>query len=303
MAFLVSCRGLRRRICEGFVVRVRGCIGVAVIAVGLWSAAARAKPSSAGAPSAGEADEAGPLEADRSDMGSAGSQQPSRPRVLPVAVERARADAVDDRYQPELPRPGPEPAINDGLGPRAGGESASQTTSATRDHDEAEGSPPVRIAMWGLVIIVAVLAGAWLTSELGRYGGDAELPDVQTQQRMAAASEAILDRPLGDADDLAAHGAFAPAIHTLLLRTLHELAHTAGLRLPPAATSREILARVPLLADSRTALADLILAVEITHFGDAPASAADYARCRAQFQRFAAAFRGASAGGPEARAA
>jgi hypothetical protein len=56
-------------------------------------------------------------------------------------------------------------------------------------------------------------------------------------------------------------------------------------------TSREILARVPLLADARSALADLITAVEITHFGDELANADDYERCRQQFHLFAQAFR------------
>ena len=58
-----------------------------------------------------------------------------------------------------------------------------------------------------------------------------------------------------------------------------------------AMTSREILARVPLLADAREALAGLITAVEITHFGDEPANAGDYDRCRQQFHLFATAFR------------
>jgi hypothetical protein len=35
----------------------------------------------------------------------------------------------------------------------------------------------------------------------------------------------------------------------------------------------------------------LITYVELTHFGDEPAGANDYARCREQFNRFATAFR------------
>jgi hypothetical protein len=83
------------------------------------------------------------------------------------------------------------------------------------------------------------------------------------------------------------------------LRTLQELAHNAAVRVAPANTSREILARVPLLADARSALAGLITAVEITHFGDEPANADDYERCRRQFHVFAAAFR---QGGPAPQA-
>jgi hypothetical protein len=60
-------------------------------------------------------------------------------------------------------------------------------------------------------------------------------------------------------------------------------------------TSREILARVPLLADARDALHALIITVELTHFGGDDATEEDYVRCRAQFQKFATAFRQSSA--------
>jgi hypothetical protein len=150
--------------------------------------------------------------------------------------------------------------------------------------------------MWGFVIVAVVLLASWLASELLRYGGDAELePPAEVHDRMQAAGAAIIERPLGDADELSRRGEFAQAIHALLLRTLQELARSAAVRVAPAMTSREILARVPLLADARSALAGLITAVEITHFGDEPANAADYERCRQQFAVFAAAFRGAAA--------
>ena len=61
------------------------------------------------------------------------------------------------------------------------------------------------------------------------------------------------------------------------------------MRVGPATTSREILARVPLVADARDALAGLIDAVEHTHFGDDPATEADYARCRERFHALASA--------------
>src|SRR5438105_11447299 len=147
------------------------------------------------------------------------------------------------------------------------------------------------MVMWGILIVIVVLAAVWIASELTKYGGDAELPAGESQARMQAAIEAIIEKPLGDADELAMRGEFAEAIHTLLLRTLQELVRSAAVRVAPAMTSREILARVPLLADARDALAGLINAVEITHFGDEPANADDYQRCRQQFNAFAAALR------------
>ena len=137
------------------------------------------------------------------------------------------------------------------------------------------------------------LGAAWLAAELSRYGGDAELPADRARDARIAVAGAIIERPLEDADELARRGEFAEAIHTLLLRTLRELARSAAVEVAPASTSREILARVPLLADARSALAGLITAVEITHFGEQPANADDYERCRRQFHVFAAAFRDA----------
>lgn len=212
------------------------------------------------------------------------------------AIERARLQVLDDRYQPELPRyqTGSGGARGE-PGRRAGGEldDTERRMLDTRVHEAGGGSSLVTFLMWGLVVVTAVLGASWLATELSRYTGDPELsPEAEARDRMQAAAAAIIERPLGDADELAGRGEFAEAIHTLLLRTLHELAHSAAVRVAPAMTSREILARVPLLADARSALAGLITAVEITHFGDEPANAADYERCRQQFHVFAAAFRG-----------
>jgi hypothetical protein len=240
-------------------------------------------------------------------------------------IDRARQAVLDETYQAELPRYR-DPAgsagagggsAGDGLGggqlrPRrqAGGELGESERDRrmmvdARDHEEGgAASSLMRLLLWGMVIVIGVLVASWIASELSRYGGDAELaPADEAADRMQAAAKAIIDRPLGDADELARHGLFAEAIHTLLLRTLQELVRSAAVRVAPATTSREILARVPLLADARSALAGLITAVEITHFGDAPASAADYERCRQQFAVFAQAFRGGGQLRPQAMAA
>jgi hypothetical protein len=234
----------------------------------------------------------------------------------PDRLEQARRQVLDGIYQAELPRYRTEGAgSGDGTGaqprPRrlAGGELGDgehdrQIMIDARDHEERGAmSSLMTFLLWGMVIVFGVLIGFWIASELSRYGGDAELPDAESEDRMQAAAEAIIERPLGDADELARRGQFAEAIHTLLLRTLQELVRSAAVRVAPATTSREILARVPLLADARSALAGLITAVEITHFGDESANAADYERCRQQFHVFAAAFRAAGQVQPQAVAA
>jgi hypothetical protein len=217
-----------------------------------------------------------------------------------ASIEQARRSVLDEAYQPELPG-----SPSGGSGGRAaelprrqaGGELADHGHPGrvdVRTRDEPTGlSTLMSIVMWGMVIVVAVLGAAWLAAELSSYGGDAALPQDRERDARIAAAAAIIERPLEDADELARRGQFAEAIHTLLLRTVRELARSAAVQVVPSSTSREILARVPLVADARSALADLITAVEITHFGEQPANADDYERCRRQFHVFAAAFRDA----------
>jgi Domain of unknown function (DUF4129) len=149
-----------------------------------------------------------------------------------------------------------------------------------------------KFLMWGIVIVGIALLVFWLGTELMRYGGDdVQLGSKDDDAGKSGVDLAVIQRPLGDAEELAARGEYTEAIHTLLLRTLQELVRSAAVSVAPAMTSREILARVPLLADARDALAGLITAVEITHFGGDQATLEDYIRCRAQFQKFATAFR------------
>jgi hypothetical protein len=166
----------------------------------------------------------------------------------------------------------------------------------TREQRDLEGGRGglgslLQVLMWGVLAVGLGLGLFWFATELAKYDEDAKLPPDEEAAAIQAATTAIIDKPLGDADELAARGEFAEAIHTLLLRTLHELARSAMVRVERSHTSREILARVPLLADAREALGGLINAVELTHFGDEPASAADYANCREHFNRFAIAFK------------
>ncbi|MGE0551098.1 MAG: DUF4129 domain-containing protein [Kofleriaceae bacterium] len=228
-------------------------------------------------------------------------------------IEQARDAVLDREYQAQLPRyedvAGQDRAIQgSGSDASANQRQANRSRRAangrvgerdrqmidTRERQSSQGSPFMAIVMWALVIVIVLLVVLWIASELSKYGGDPDAPAAsESQVQLQAAVDAILDRPLGDADELARRGEYAEAIHTLLLRTLQELVKSASVRVAPAMTSREILARVPLLADARAAFADLITAVELTHFGDDPANAADYERCRRQFHVFAATLRGA----------
>lgn len=149
------------------------------------------------------------------------------------------------------------------------------------------------VLLWGVVVILAILL--ILAIVRGTSGVTGEEAPVQTADDDDADDPArllaVIEKPRDDADQLAHEGKFADAIHTLLLRTLHELASQNMVRITQAMTSREVLARVPLLGDSRTALAGLVAAVEVTWFGDDVPGPADYTRCREQFELFAVAYR------------
>jgi hypothetical protein len=89
--------------------------------------------------------------------------------------------------------------------------------------------------------------------------------------------------------DLADARRFAEAIHVLLLETLAALSRAA--RLAPSLTSREIVSRVPLPARAREALGGLVLAVEVSRFGGAPAGETDYRACLERFHAFLETYR------------
>ena len=95
------------------------------------------------------------------------------------------------------------------------------------------------------------------------------------------------DTPLAEVDRLAQSGAYAEAMHALLLHSLATLRARAG-PLAPSLTSREIVGRTPLPVASHEALAQIAAAVEVSHFGGRPAGPDDYQHCRGSFERFAA---------------
>ena len=230
--------------------------------------------------------------------------------ALADRIEDARAQTLGDEFQKDLPGTEDTPpelaGSNTGkpLGPtdprlrrdtRNSGQVRDDDPRRDTRRDQSDAGPMSSVftfLLWGVVIVAIALLVFWIGAELLRYGGDdAQLASTADDDPSRSSIDmAVIQRPLGDAEELAARGEYTEAIHTLLLRTLQELVRSAAVRVSPAMTSREILARVPLLADARDALSGLIVAVEITHFGGDQATLEDYVRCRAQFQVFAAAF-------------
>ncbi len=97
---------------------------------------------------------------------------------------------------------------------------------------------------------------------------------------------------LAAADRLSREGNFVEAMHVLLLHSLLEIRRQLGDQFADSLTSREILRAARLTATARTALRDIIGAVERTYFGAYPAQAGDYAGCRQNFATLQQALRG-----------
>ncbi len=220
------------------------------------------------------------------------------PRAATRAEQAAR-EVLDRRYQRDLPlvpfeRGGADRA-KDGRRPKLAPGRAKRAQDRQRDQrDQEQLASPIATAMrmivYGVLAVALVMVLMWLARDLKR-GSDTDSLDGEPVPEPTIDQD-VLQRPIGDADELARAGRYAEAIHTLLLRTLMELVRATRTRVPASLTSREILARVPLVPAARTALNALVVAVEVTYFGDDASGAADYERCRGEFQRFADAYRG-----------
>lgn len=229
----------------------------------------------------------------------------------PEAVREAvRAMYKTERYQREIPAPrsatgtadDPEPT------PERGEPSDSDPSRRPwRDSTRKPGDPPPpprepppeperrepwNIPSWigeALLWLVAIALGVVLLTALISRLRSRRRPVAAVGPRPSTPAQVVtFEVPLGEAEALAAQGRFGEAIHVLLLKTLALLGGAAGVPVPPALTSREILDRIPLDPPSRGALGALVDEVEISWFGGALPDADDWARCLEHFRRFAA---------------
>jgi hypothetical protein len=206
---------------------------------------------------------------------------------------RTRAQKIlKDGYQASLPTS----EAGSGTGERSPKNDLRPATPRRRDRGRMEAGGTgafgsiAQLLLWVIMGVVLVLGAIWLVGEMGAFTGDAAATPAEREAGPDAPDRAVVERPLGDADELARRGHFGEAIHVLLLRTLQELARRLPERLPASLTSREILARVRIPDDARGALAALVGAVEVSHFGGMAPDQSDFAHCRQHFQRFAEAY-------------
>lgn len=134
------------------------------------------------------------------------------------------------------------------------------------------------VLAWTALVVLVLLVAAWAFQRLRGWHREALL------DRAGPAPARTAEIRIASAQALAAQGRYGDAIHALLLETLQALSRAA--RLPRSFTSREIVARVPLGPEAREALAGLVVAVEVSWFGGAVPSEADYRGCLARFHVF-----------------
>jgi hypothetical protein len=144
-----------------------------------------------------------------------------------------------------------------------------------------------------LYLLIAVLAIALCIVAYHLYGTYAfgRRVSKKADQALQVATQPIArtaaDAPLPDLDEierLARSGAYAEAIHLMLLRALEALRRRLGTSWAKSLTSREIARRSELPATDRSALKMLVGAVEISRFGGKSANEQIYRACLDQYR-------------------
>lgn len=125
-----------------------------------------------------------------------------------------------------------------------------------------------------------------IVREMGGFGWARRKREkvADLEYRPDAGTAAVL---LADADELAARGLFAEAVHSLLLRSIEDMRRKRPRALTPALTSRDIAVLPALPEPARPAFAAMAAAVERSLFGGRPVDRAEFEACRAAYEAFA----------------
>ncbi len=131
-----------------------------------------------------------------------------------------------------------------------------------------------------VMIAMRLLGGGWGWSRMANDKDTTAIAgDARSEQRVEAIAR------LDDADQAAADGDWARAIHILLLTSIDRLRRQTGQGVPVALTARELIHHMKLDEQARGDLAALVGAAELCHFGGRPADRDLYARVRAHYER------------------
>ncbi|MGE0422815.1 MAG: hypothetical protein AB7O88_11150 [Reyranellaceae bacterium] len=143
----------------------------------------------------------------------------------------------------------------------------------------------VTYLLGGVLVIVLVmiamrlLGGGWRWSRADDSADAVPTPGAARSQRVEAIAR------LDDADQAAADGDWAQAIHILLLTSIDRLRRQTGQGVPVALTARELIHHLKLADQARGDLAALVGAAELCHFGGRPADRALYDSVRTHYER------------------
>lgn len=197
-------------------------------------------------------------------------------KPVPRDEVRQRVDAIlaDGGYQTELPAAEPQPPAPERRRGRRGSRVGALASVVTWS----------LLTMGAVALVVALV---FLVATLFTGGGGPR----RTRSRDAVPeppSEPPAGPSLPDPEELARRGDFGEAVHALLLHALSRLRAT-GLAMPPALTSREVLAAVPADAAPRRPLAELVEAVEQHLFAGRRLGAEEWRRCRRAYGELAGA--------------
>jgi hypothetical protein len=190
-------------------------------------------------------------------------------------------------------------------------ERARESVGEIRDQPDLQHDPPARqaeaappaapglsmdlswlpyVILGAIGIALVYLLAQYLRNRFAARGSAAaKASPLVAQSSAVPAPEPARDRTFDEVDALAEAGAFAEAVHRLLLLVQERLRGRVEHGLQVSLTSREILRRARLSPEGSTAFATLVAAVEVSLFGMRAADAATYAQCRENSRRVLAA--------------
>ncbi len=148
-----------------------------------------------------------------------------------------------------------------------------------------------QILLWGLVIAAACMLIYFIAREYAglrrRSGRETEGDGAGDAATPGEAEPKLAEDLLAEADRLAARGAFAEAVHLILIHSLRRLETGGSAVLGASLTAREIISRAGLQEQARRWFSYIVGASELVHFGGRSADASAYAKCRDAFEKLA----------------
>ncbi len=212
-------------------------------------------------------------------LGAAATAAEAAPRRAEI---RRAAEAVlsGGEFQQIHPQVGPAPE-NDAVATEPTGEFSPALAGVGK------------MLLWVMALVGGGLIIAFAVSELAALAKSARGRKRDDRGAVSPSPGEGPDRQaaadtLTDAERLAAAGRYGEAIHALLLACLEALRRRFDPGQPPSLTSREIARRLDLGEAAKAALASIVAAAELSHFGAWRPGAADYRACLESYRHLAA---------------